>query len=557
MLGRWNSANESCETCHPNERLRGLSMTLLFSVLDEPLIHYRANAAGRAVHAATLPALLAALARDEVGDFPALRPHQRHPWHAFLVQLAALALHRSGRQLADATAESWRADLLALTPDDPDGAAWCLISPPDRPALLQAPTPPSFFSKWDKRYPTPDRLDMLVTSKNHDLKSARINTASPADWLFSLISLQTQEGRMGSGKDGISKMNSGYGSKCGFGIYPSGGFGCRWMRDVHILLESRASIVEREGFREAAGISLVWLTPWDGSQSLDFAHLDPHYIEICRLIRLGIFKDKISALGSTGKVRRIAAKERGGRTGDAWIPIRKKDGKALTVTDKGFGYELVSEVLFGSEYQKPEALFLHEGDGDRGVFALAQAVRRNEGGTEGYHERRIPLSREVRRMLRSHHTDELAQLAKQRILAIGEVRKVLWGALCALFANGQNTAKDSDKDKANLYSAPFEAAEDLRFFDDLNAELAVAAPDREAARAAWLLALSERAEAVLKQAFEAGPRSGMQRYRAQSAALGRFHAGLRSDKNEALRMLARLLRERTRPATTSETHLPA
>jgi len=44
----------------------------------------------------TLPGTLAALARDEVDDFPALRAHQGMFWHMFLVQLAALALHGAG-----------------------------------------------------------------------------------------------------------------------------------------------------------------------------------------------------------------------------------------------------------------------------------------------------------------------------------------------------------------------------------------------------------------------------------------------------------------------------
>ncbi len=71
-------------------------MTLRYSLLDEPLISARLAADGSRVHL-SLPALFVALAGDQVRDFPALRPHQRHPWHAFLVQLAAMALHRAGQ----------------------------------------------------------------------------------------------------------------------------------------------------------------------------------------------------------------------------------------------------------------------------------------------------------------------------------------------------------------------------------------------------------------------------------------------------------------------------
>ena len=37
---------------------------------------------------ASLPEVYAALMADIVESFPAIRPHQRHAWHAFLVQLA-------------------------------------------------------------------------------------------------------------------------------------------------------------------------------------------------------------------------------------------------------------------------------------------------------------------------------------------------------------------------------------------------------------------------------------------------------------------------------------
>ena len=70
-------------------------MTLQYSLLDEPLIRARLVGSGQPVQY-SLPGLFVALARDEVRDFPALRPHQRHPWHAFLVQLAAMTLHHAG-----------------------------------------------------------------------------------------------------------------------------------------------------------------------------------------------------------------------------------------------------------------------------------------------------------------------------------------------------------------------------------------------------------------------------------------------------------------------------
>ena len=60
---------------------------LRWNLLDEALIRWRCVARGD-LHCSSLPELMAAMAADTVRDFPALRPHQRHPWHAFLVQLA-------------------------------------------------------------------------------------------------------------------------------------------------------------------------------------------------------------------------------------------------------------------------------------------------------------------------------------------------------------------------------------------------------------------------------------------------------------------------------------
>ena len=65
--------------------------------------------------------------------------------------------------------------------------------------------------------------------------------------------------------------------------------------------------------------------------------------------------------------------------------------------------------------------------------------------------------------------------------------------------------------------------------DDLNKE--VDAPDPAAQRLQWMLGLVERAETILKLAFVSGPRNGVQKYRAQSAALARFHGALRGEKS--------------------------
>lgn len=504
-------------------------MTCKYSLLDEPLIRTRLAANGQP-RSFSLPGLLAALQRDEVRDFPALRPHQRHPWHAFLVQLAAIALQRAGTDKPFSDEAAWRDALLALTPDDPDGAAWCLVSPPDRPAFMQPPVPGETVKKWTNRLVAPDELDMLVTSKNHDLKAARMSSSQPEDWLLALISLQTQEGFLGAGNYGISRMNGGFASRPALGAVPKGIWGRRWQRDVEALLEFRAKSIETYELNDY-GTALVWLMPWNGADSLPFNTLDPFYIEICRRIRLDDFGDRLVAYATGSRVARIDAKQLSGQTGDPWTPINVGESKALTVGTKGFYYKLASELVFGSgTYRQPIAQLLRDDDGSEGIVILAQAVTRGQGKTEGYHERRIPISPKVRRMLRQHQTDQLAATASARVKAIGDMRSVLWASLVTLFNNGsQNSPSDETKNKANRYTELFELDEDHNFFTDLN--VAIEADDPDQARLDWLIAMAQRAEAHLKGAFEAGPRSNEQRYRARAAALYRFHGTLRGEKS--------------------------
>jgi len=502
---------------------------LQFSLLTEPIIRYRRAGDGNTV-CANLPQLFVALAADEVRDYPALRPHQRHPWHAFLVQLAAIALHKADRTTTFETADEWRDALLALTPDDPDGAAWCLVSPPARPALLQAAVIGGSIAEWKSRAFAADAIDMLVTSKNHDVKGSRARRSQPEDWLFALLSLQTQEGFLGAGNYGISRMNGGFASKPGVGVAAVGLVGARWVRDVGSLLARRQRTVEDCSLQGENGLALVWLVPWDGLGSLSFSSLDPFYIEICRRIRLQAVGDVITSIGSGSKAARIAAKELNGLTGDAWTPIDVEGGKALTITDKGFSYKLVSELMFGGKFQAPVAHNLIQTANDKSLVLIAQGITRGQGKTEGYHERRVPISPKVRGLLMTNQKAPLARMSTQRITVIGEVRKLLWVALAVLFASGKSSdSSDGNKTKSSKFSDPFEAAEDARFFDDLNEE--IEAVDPAAQRLQWLLGLVGRAEAVLKIAFDAGPRNGVQKYRAQSAALSRFHGGLRSDKS--------------------------
>ena len=168
-----------------------------------------------------------------------------------------------------------------------------------------------------------------------------------------------------------------------------------------------------------------------------------------------------------------------------------------------------------------------------GLTLIARAIAGGQSTTDGYHERCVPMSRTVRRMFIRKETGVLERVADERIDAIGKIHSLLRHALEALFdngteRNGRGKVADGTKNKAGRFAKPFQQGEDLRFFEELNQEIEAA--DREKARLRWYISMSERARTILTEAFEAGPRSGEQRYRARAAALGRFEGGLRSEK---------------------------
>ena len=192
----------------------------MLNILEESIIRVRTSAGERR---ASLPETLALLMRDEVEAFPALRPHQRHAWHAFLVQIGAMALQRAGVSEPSTDAPKWQTLIRGLTPNFPADEPWRLVVDDiTKPAFMQ---PPASAAERERDYEgkvlTPDELDMLITSKNHDLKRAVASDGGVDDWLFALVSLQTMEGIGGKLNYGISRMPSGYGNRPAFSLTPS------------------------------------------------------------------------------------------------------------------------------------------------------------------------------------------------------------------------------------------------------------------------------------------------------------------------------------------------
>lgn len=516
-----------------------------YRLLDEPLLSV-GDAVGRHVERLSLPALYAALVRDAVGDFPALRPHQRHVWHAFLVQVAALALHRAGLVELPDDESAWRELLLSLTPDDPDGAAWALVAPPERPALLQAPVPGGDISKFD-RVLSPDALDVLLTSKQHDVKSGTLIAARPEHWMYALLSLQTQQGYSGGGGrlQGISRMNGGGGSRPGFGISLYGSIGHSVVRDIRMMLDHRKVVLDdfTDLYPARDGIGLVWLEPWDGTTSIPPSKLDPFYIEICRRVRVELASDGQLLARTKPSATSVARIEKtkllGGRTGDAWTPLVSEQGKrvAYSAPKAPLRYDRITPLLFPTTHPdaptRSAALLVRQDDAD---VCLAMIIRvlvrdRMKTGTYGYHERRIPVSRTMRRLIGPATViDAPALVASERVKDAGQLAsKVLYPAALAVFtgapsAGERERADDTAKKRAGATVDRLNVVIDARFFADLDVELRYLddTAAKERARAEWLLRLRDAARAILEEVTAAAPTAAMRHYRTRVRARRRF-----------------------------------
>jgi CRISPR system Cascade subunit CasA len=493
----------------------------------------RAAGGSRPLFLDGLPGCLAAQAREDISAYPALRPHQRQPWHAFCVQVATLALVHAGERRLPEREEDWRTLLLALTPDWPAGEAWSLtVDDWAKPALLQPPiAEPSNVRDYKGRIETPDALDMLVTAKNHDLKAARLAVAADDDWLFALVTLQTYEGFMGAGNFGISRMNGGFGSRTAFGVRPEGGIGAAFRRDVVRLLAERSAIAEESAAK--GSMALMWLAAWDGTRQLRFADLDPLYVDVCRRVRLRRdASDRLSAWTASSKVARVAADGLNGRTGDPWAPALAQLPKSYTPTVAGFGYRQMARLLNPTEMRLPPLGRVSAEDADRGLAFVASAVVRGQGKTEGFHERRVPVSRRMRGLFGSNPQamDRTGEVASVRARAAGEVGRILERALHSLHQAGPLQPRFDDKTAERRFRRwvdRYDAEIDARFFDEAFWEDVATPAGEKTFRPLWRGWLVDCARTILEAAGDAAPRTAMRRVRAQARARNLFDASAR------------------------------
>ena len=506
----------------------------MHNILTEPLIRYRQP--GGTLCEASLPEVYAALMADRVEAFPALRPHQRHAWHAFLVQLGAMAVHRDRLDTSPSDTEGWLRIIRGLTSDWSDDEPWQLVVEDiTKPAFVQSPASSSEREKDFKNVvPTPDDLDMLVTSKNHDIKSEVAEQAGIDDWIFALITLQTMEGYGGRYNYGVSRMPSGYGNRPAFSLTPSIRLGGHFRHDLIALLNHRQSMLQEHPMPDT-GIALLWGIPWDGTRAEPklLTEMDPYYIEICRRVRLIRRGDKIVATRANSDDRRISDAK--GLTGDPWAPVSNNANPRGTppafLGPRKFGYERVVDGLFSADWKQPlllnPATVGRGSDGD--MHLVARGMVRGEGGTEGYHERVIPLRHATLQVIgRPGGAKTVEDIARERIKRIADVQRILRHAVSVFAAGGKTESiADEHRARANPWANGLTEFMDTNFFEDVQAEALAEDSQREDVRNDWLRKLERNAASVFREATQSLPCPAIRRLKAQAQAENVFWGRMR------------------------------
>ena len=401
----------------------------------------------------TLPGVLAGLANNKIDGYPALRPHQGMFWHMFLVQLATIALQRDGSKDIPLDENTWCYLLRQMTRDYPEDEPWCLVvEDQNKPGFMQPAVPEN--TQFKNKVITPDSLDILITAKNHDLKQTIAINATPEDWIFALIALQTGSGYSGPKNYGIARMNGGSSSRAMLTLLPLVGDiqepshgSCNWFQREVIHLLSDYEPPEHLNYSTKDDIGLTWLSPWIEGEQLSTRQLNPMFIEVCRRVRILQENQRIYAIKGLSKTTRIDAKSFKGNIGDPWAPVHKTDGKSLTIGEDGvFNYRKMTEIMLSGNWCLPLLAQPMNSDTQNIQFILiAEAIGRGNSKTGGIKFRSLPISgRAVQSLLGLSQKETLNELAQEQMEDIKDFSKSLGEALVLAIGGGDRERVTKD-----------------------------------------------------------------------------------------------------------------
>jgi CRISPR system Cascade subunit CasA len=499
------------------------------SLLDEGVFH--ATGADGAVARLSLPQVLARLSTGEDLAFTALRPHQRAPWHAFLVQLAYLALQDEGEPQFPLTPVVWADRLRALAPSHRDDGPWCLINTDwQQPAFLQPPCSAVRTAEFKRTADAAQDIDVLVTARHHDEKTGKLPLqVHELDALvYALVLLQGWSAFLGAGNYNTMRMNGGFSSRCQFRLAFERGTGAEFLRDLTVLLQAQSGMVDRFEKRHPdadlpALHRLLWLPLWDeGSLPLSTVH--PLCLEVCRRVRLVREDGRLLLRRAGSNAMRVAAKDQRGNVMDPWVPIvRGDEPKALTAQSHSLGYRSLQAMLFDkSRFHMPLLAdpSPSERRANREGTLIAQVLVSGDGGTDGLLKRELPMPPHV--LLQMQSAPAAVALRAQQFVNLAGLAsgKILRSALLQFVDGGDDVDwKNRDFTRAvEPWVDRYEQAIDEVFFEELFDTVETHPDDDTLAQRQWVAWLADEARAHLASAAQALPTRDGSRLFAQARA---------------------------------------
>lgn len=527
------------------------------NLLTDPLFRVQTTRGRTAV---SLPGLLEALGENVVHHLVGIQRHQEDAFHVFLCQLAAVVLARQCETDPAQTEDFWRDGLRRLARhtrgyaghdrgddigdhagngdvddhgrDAADDAWTLVVEDVSRPAFMQPPLPRDHADKLKPVAPipnSPDALDLLPTAKNHDVKRARASEALPDNWIYSLVSLQTMSGFFGRGNPGISRMNSGFGSRLIVEVTRTVRLGQRWTDAVTRLLDHRREVLTGPYGFDENGLTLVWLVPWNGESSLSLSELDPCYVEICRRVRLSAADGTIVAATAPANAVRIAAGQLRGVVGDAWLPIDvSDDDKALTISAQGLTADILRRIVFHdgllmTTMHKP----LRSWTGN--MWMRASVLVRGQGTTDGFHERSVLIPPHVQPRLFGGlgPQEPLSTVARDAIQSAGLFQRSVLRPAVFMYLQGAPDRLKFDTESSEWWTRSgrrFESLWSQEYFPWLWS--LPESFDQEQALTHWATLLRDHGLTVLREVYASMPVHEGRRWRSRSMSERRFWGAL-------------------------------
>ena len=517
----------------------------------------------------TLPESMHMLWSGEIDHFPAVRTHQRHAWHSFLVQLGFIATKDGAASPMPASPQHWADLLRELTPSYPEDEPWHLILQDiTKPAFMQPPSSSvDLLPKFDDTIHTPDSLDILMKANKHDLKPEKAFIPSIDTWITSLVALQTMQGVTGNSSYGISRMNKGMGSRPLLALAPKQANSSQhFQRDLKALTEHYPRLLAEYPKYNPAGPALLWTLPWDGEavEMLSPSTLHPLYIEVCRRIRFVVSKDrKIAAIRATSRKPRTNPSNKQGDTGDPWAPVNHKNPdspKLLTLPQQGFTYRRFAAYVASPEWKLPLMLIptQEELDSNQEMEVIAAGMVRGQGRTHGLFTRTEPAAPTLLRALASpEELLDLNDIMASRLKDLAKVKSSVQKAICIYLDHGKIVRPSQKAPFSYPWLDIIDNITGDTFFTNMVSELGAHPTQRPDVRLHWLSApdtgLITQAQQVLDQALDNLPQDPIHHYTYHIAAQDNFQWNIRNAKlHPALDLSTQFAKHLTKGATAPE-----